>query len=122
VDVGRGEPDLESGDARPRPGGRADLGREVGERREVVPEERRRLRELVPGDLHAVAGVAGEADHDALELLLPVFDARLRRNAHLCSGLIFTRDAGAPDRTNAHRIAHRGRLHLLRGGPDAFGG
>ena len=52
-----------------RAGGRADLGREVGQRREVVPEDRRLAREAIAGELHAVAGVAGEADHDPFELL-----------------------------------------------------
>ena len=48
--------------------GGADLRREVRERREVVPEDRGLAREPVAGQLHAVAGVAGEADDDPLEL------------------------------------------------------
>ena len=51
------------------PAGRADLGREVGERREVVPEQRRLAREAAAGQLHAVAGVAGEADDHLFQLL-----------------------------------------------------
>ena len=40
-----------------------------GERREIVAGERRRLRELAAGELHAVARIAGEADDDGLQLL-----------------------------------------------------
>ena len=68
-DVVVGEVDLEAGDARQRAGGRADLRGEVRQRREVVPEDGGLAREPVAGELHAVAGVAGEADHDPLELL-----------------------------------------------------
>ena len=63
------EVDLEPGDAGPRPGGRADLRREVGQRGEVVADHRGGVRELVARDLHAVAGVTGETDHDLLLLL-----------------------------------------------------
>ena len=52
-----------------RAGGRADLGGEVGQRGEVVARERRRLGELGAGELHAVAGVAREADRDPFDLL-----------------------------------------------------
>ena len=65
-----GDADLEGRDAGQRAGGRADLGREVGERREVVAEQRRGVGELGAGQLHAVAGVAGEADDDVVELLV----------------------------------------------------
>jgi hypothetical protein len=41
-----------------------DLGGEVGQRRDVVAEERRLGRELRAGELHTVAGVAREADDD----------------------------------------------------------
>ena len=56
-------------DAREGARGGADLRREVRERHEVVPEDRGLAREPVAGQLHAVAGVAGEADDDPLELL-----------------------------------------------------
>jgi len=62
LDRGRAEIDLEGGDAEGRALRRADLGREVGEGREVVSGERGRKRELAAGELHAVAAVAGEAD------------------------------------------------------------
>ena len=63
-----GEVDLEAGDAGQRAGGGTDLSREVGQRREVVADRGRLAREAAPGQLHAVAGVAGEADRDLLEL------------------------------------------------------
>ena len=59
----RAEMDLIRGHAERRAGRRADLGRIVGERREVVARERRRRDELRAHQLHAVAGVAGEANH-----------------------------------------------------------
>ena len=68
-DVVVGEVNLEAGDARKRAGGRADLGGKVRQRGEVVSEDGGLAREAVPGQLHAVSGVAGEADHDPLELL-----------------------------------------------------
>ena len=68
-DVVVGEVELEAGDARQRAGRRADLGREVGQRREVVPDERGLAREPPTGELHPVAGVAGEPDRHLLELL-----------------------------------------------------
>ena len=69
VDVRGAELQLEARDPRPRPDWRADLGGEVGEGREVVPEQRAGARELVPRHLHSVAGVAGEAEDNAVELL-----------------------------------------------------
>ena len=51
------------------PGGRADLGREVGEGREVVAERRGLAREAVAGQLHPVARVTREADDHPIELL-----------------------------------------------------
>ena len=68
------EVDLEAGHAGKRAGGRTDLGREVGKRREVVPEDGRLAREAIARELHPVAGVAGEPDHDPFEVL-----DRLRR-------------------------------------------
>ncbi len=68
-DVVVGEMELEARDAGKRPGRRADLGREVGQRRKVVADERRLAREAPAGQLHPVAGVAGEPDRHLLELL-----------------------------------------------------
>ena len=53
-------------DAGQRARGGADLGREVGEGGEVVAEQGGGVGELAAGDLHAVAGVAAEADDRAL--------------------------------------------------------
>ena len=70
-DVVVGEVQLERRDARQRARGSADLGREVGQRREVVAEGGGLGGEPVAGELHAVAGVTGEPDdhpvllHDA---------------------------------------------------------
>ena len=68
-DVVVGEVHLERRHARQRALGRPDLRREVGQRRQVVAERRRLLGEAVAGELHAVTGVAGEADDHAVELL-----------------------------------------------------
>jgi hypothetical protein len=70
-DVVVGEVNLEAGDARERPGRCADLRREVRQRREVVPHHRRLGGEAAACELHAVPGVPGEADHDAVQ----TFDA-----------------------------------------------
>ena len=63
------EVDLERRDTRQRALGGADLGGEVGQRREVVAERGRLLGEPVAGELHAVAGVAGEPDDHPIQLL-----------------------------------------------------
>jgi hypothetical protein len=63
-DVVVGEVELEPGHTRQRAGGRADLGGKVGEGGEVVARERRLRGEAATGQLHAVAGVSGEPDHD----------------------------------------------------------
>ncbi len=64
-----GEVELEARDARQRAGRRANLGREVRERREVVARQRRLGAEAPAGQLHPVAGVTREADHHRLQLL-----------------------------------------------------
>ena len=71
VDVVAAEVDLEAGDAGEGAGRGADLGGEVGQRADVVAEDGRGVGELRAGQLHAVAGVAGEADGR--------FDSVLRR-------------------------------------------
>ena len=50
-------------------GARISAGKS-GKRREVVADQRRGVGELRAGELHAVAGVAGEADHDVRESAL----------------------------------------------------
>ena len=56
------------------PGRGADLRREVRHGRQVVAEHGADVGEAIAGELHAVAGVAGEADDDVFE------DARARRD------------------------------------------
>ncbi len=75
VDLARREAQLEAAHAGQRAGRRPDLGREVGQRADVVAEDRRGARELGAGQLHAIARVAREPDGDAIELL----DRSLRR-------------------------------------------
>ena len=57
----RAEMNLIGGHAERRAGRRADLGRVIGERREVVARERGGRHELGADQLHAVARVAGES-------------------------------------------------------------
>ncbi len=78
-DVVVGEVDLERRDARQGAGRRPDLGREVGQRRQVVAEVGGLLREPVTGQLHAVAGVTGKTYDDTREL----FGRLGRRHRHL---------------------------------------
>jgi hypothetical protein len=66
-DVMVGDVDLEGRHPGERARGRADLGREVGQRREVVPVERAAGGEPVARELHAVARVAGEPDDDSVD-------------------------------------------------------
>ena len=63
-----GEVQLEGRDPGQRPGRGADLGGEVGQGGQVVAEHGGLGGEPVAGQLHAVAGVAGEPDDDAIEL------------------------------------------------------
>ena len=86
VDVRRREADLEAGHAGQRAGRRADLGREVGQRADVVAEDGGRPRELRAGQLHAVAGIAGESDRDSLELLDVRAELSCLRGRHPPSG------------------------------------
>ena len=80
-DLAAGEVQLEAGDAGERARGGADLGGEVGQGAEIVAGQRGLVGELHAGDLHAVAGVAGEADDDGISFLSSV-SPPLRRRAH----------------------------------------
>ena len=82
-DVVVGEVDLETGHPGQRARRSADLRREVGKRREVVSEERGLAREAAAGELHSVAGVAGEPDDDVLELLDGLGHRLVRRYSSL---------------------------------------
>ena len=69
-DVVTREVQLEAAHAGQGSGGRADLGGEVGQGAEIVSRQGALVGEVHPGQLHAVAGVAGETnDH-----LVPFFD------------------------------------------------
>jgi len=48
---------------------RPDLRREVRQRRKVVAERGGFLGKAIAGQLHPIAGIAGEADYDAVEVL-----------------------------------------------------
>ena len=61
--------DLERGDAGQGPRRRPDLGREVGQRHQVVADQGGRCREAVAGELYAVARIAREADDNPLLFL-----------------------------------------------------
>ena len=64
--VGAAELDLVGGDAERRAGGCPDLRGKIRERREVAAGERGLLRELAAGDLHPVARISREANHDGV--------------------------------------------------------
>src|SRR5207248_11707310 len=61
--------DLEAGDSWRRARGCTDLRGKIRQGRKVVPEHGRLARKAPAGQLHAVAGVASEADDDAVDLL-----------------------------------------------------
>ena len=62
------ERDLERANAGQRSRGRANFGREVRQRAEVVAEDGSGVGESIPSELHAVAGVSREAHSDAFAL------------------------------------------------------
>src|SRR5579859_3116769 len=62
--------------ARQGAGGGANLRGKVREGGDIVPIQRYRIGELAPGDLHAVAGVAGKADYCLVDLFAPVLGER----------------------------------------------
>ena len=57
-----GKIQLKTADARQAARWRANLSRKIGQRRDVVPHNRRRVRELRAGQLHTVARISGEAN------------------------------------------------------------
>ncbi len=62
--------------ARQRSGRSANLRGEVRKCSDIIAIQRHRIGELAAGDLHAVAGVSGEADDGLIDLLAPVFGQR----------------------------------------------
>ena len=84
-----------------RAGGGPDLRREVGERADVVAEDGGGPGELGAGELHAVAGVAGEPDGDAIELLDVVLDRAsvvvvIRLRPAPCADAVWVGGSAAP--------------------------
>ena len=69
VNVEAAEVDLEAGDASQSTDRGANLGGEVGQGADVVAEDGRGVGELGAGELHAVAGVAAQADGRRLSFL-----------------------------------------------------
>ena len=61
-----------------------DLGREVGHRRQVVAERGAHRGEPVTGELHPVAGVAGEADDEVIEDASPSVGVPTVRSCRSC--------------------------------------
>ena len=82
-DVVVGDVDLERRHPGDRAGRRPDLGRVVRHRGQVVAEDRAHVGEAVAGELHAVAGVAGEADDDLVEARARAMWSRVSRSHHL---------------------------------------
>ena len=89
----------------------ANLGGEVRERGDVVSRPGRLRGELLARELHAVAGVAGEADHRAIQFLprLPGTRDGSRRLAHRFSLSRVKR----PDGRVPTAVAHAGSRHLF---------
>ena len=111
VDVARAEADLEPRDAAQRSGRGPDLGGIVRQRADVVAEDGSGPGELGARQLHAVAGVAGEADRDAVQLADR--DIMALRARHGTSWLLLGLEAGAPAGTvqalaGANSVPQRG--------------
>ncbi len=86
ADVLRGKVQLEAGDAGQTSGGGANLGGEIRQRRDVVAEDGGGVGELRARELHAVAGVSGEADGDGLDFLKMFFDGRRGKGRRINDG------------------------------------
>ena len=80
-DVPGGEVDLERRDAGQGPRRRPDLGREVGQRHQVVADQGGRRGEAVAGELYAVARIAREADDNPLLFLENLVKSLQKREA-----------------------------------------
>ena len=85
----RAEIDLEGGDAVGGAHRRPDFRREVGEGGQVVAGKRGGLGEAPAGQLHAVAGIPGEADHGRLQLLARHL---VKRQCSFCHGRVILRE------------------------------
>jgi len=113
------------------PGSRGgpDLGGEVRQRADVVAEDGGGPRELRPGQLHAVARVAGEADRDAVQLAdRHVMALRARHGtswllrvatpAHRWNGAAQAGSASVPQRSRASGRSRAGGAPARRRGTD----
>src|SRR5690606_31735122 len=107
-DVGVGEVDLEARDAREGARRSADLGRIVRKGGEVVAEFGGLRRESVPGELHPVTGVSGEADDDPVELPDGIHQILLMRLTGTRGRAVCVRAAGAGLRRGRFCDATRG--------------
>src|SRR6202040_83462 len=76
VHVVRGKMELITAHPRQSAGGGANLGRKVWKRGDIIAIQRNCVGELAASDLHAVAGVPGEADHCLVDLFSPAFGQR----------------------------------------------
>jgi len=74
ADVVIGKVQLKAADTGQAARGRANLGRKVRQRRDVVADNCRRVSELRSRQLHAVARVAGKTDGDGVEFLKMLVD------------------------------------------------
>ena len=71
-DLVAGKVDLKAANAGQGSRRSADLGREIGQGRDIVARQRRFGGELHAGELHPVARVAGKANDDVVDLLAPL--------------------------------------------------
>ncbi len=84
VDVFAAELDLESTDAGQRAGRGANLGREVGQRAQVVADGSCGCSKTIAGDLHPVAGIARKAHDDAIDAFDSLLVGGRLRGCLLC--------------------------------------
>jgi hypothetical protein len=113
VDVAGGEADLEPRHAIGRAAGGPDLRWKIGEGRDVVAEDGRGRRELAAGELHAVAGVAAEAnDHGIQQPRLEVSLRAVRLGGHYPrTGKKVTVTKAIIDGRGAGAVARSARRH-----------
>ena len=74
ANVVAGKIQLEAADSGQAAGGRPNLGWKIRQSRDVVADDRRSVGELRPGQLHAVAGIAGKTDGDGFEFFKMLLD------------------------------------------------
>ncbi len=132
VDALAPELQLEARDAEERAGRRADLGRKIRQRGEIVARPRGLGRELFAGELHAVAGVAGEPDHCPIQRFTRLLDAGggSRYLAHLVVSprspcAVISREPGTGNslqrRPPAVVRSHTGRPTVILSDPNGTG-